>query len=747
MGGCSSKFSAALLLQSRLPNYLKWEIGLSGFRQCSYTGGMKPCRCSVLIALPVVLPLLLAGVPDPAPVAVAPIKIPARIVLERDRLAAQSNWCQRVWVMPFKARVQTNAWAASATQFVEQGLAAWLNAPLAGQPAELAATGRQLCDQGCDEPLVWYLTGLFEYRANDDWRTADPFFKRAEKAATTDRRVPPSLAFWIAVDYARVRARGLYGVADLAQNAATATKAAVGKDYVAGDEIIFVRHQLTGVLTDCTATNYYTRLAATYTGADLPEWARRTLVGMTELRLAWSARGSGWARDVKETGWEGFAKHLDLAHAELTQAWNLRPDRPEAAAELIEVVMGSTGTTNETTRQWFDRAVTAQFDYEPAYVKLLWAYRPRWHGSHELMLEFGKACVATHRYDTVVPTMFFEATYGVESEGVPWRTLYRRSDIAQTYMELSQGLLTEPTRQSEHDLRLSAQALNAWLTGDYRTAAQTLRKVGPQLHPTVVRWLNARNADEATMRGEIAVYAGSGRATFQEAESAYAAGRLTAARADYQKAAGQSPPEAQLMITNRLNWIAFEESLATGNWVKLMPDPRLSEWSRLHGNWSVETNGTLVLKGTDDQATLFYGGRVGPAFEMRGEFEIDAPQNCCRGFGLAFGWNNAHRENWVTCQLTQGGHSPITVWLFDQWDNLKESKPAAAAAAQNKFFLRSRAGRVTFELNGRKIFDELQSKRPAPDMADGQIGFHMSRACRLNTWRIHDLEVRRLASE
>ena len=711
---------------------------------------MKPRCWSVLIALPVLLPLLLAAGPDPATVAVAPIKMPARIVLERDLLSAYSNWCQRVWITPFKARVQTNAWAATATQFVEHGLAAWLNSPHAMPPAELAARGRQLCDQGCGDALVLYLTGLFEYRANDDWRTADPFFKSAEKVATTDRQVPPSLAFWIAVDYARARARGLYGVADLAQNAATATKAAVGKDYVAGDEIIFVRHQLTGVLTDCDATgptNYYTRLAATYTAADLPEWARRTLVGMTELRLAWSARGSGWARDVKAPGWEGFAKHLDAAHAELTQAWNLRPDRPEAAAELIEVVMGSTGTTNETTRQWFDRAVTAQFDYEPAYTKLLWAYRPRWQGTHAMMLDFGKACVATHRYDTVVPTMFFAATYGVESEGVPWRTLYRRPDIAKTYMELSQGLLTEPTRQSEHDLRLSAHALNAWLTGNYRTAAEMLRKVGSQLHPTVLRWLAARNTDEATMRGEIAVYAGAGRTTFQEAELAYAEGRLTAARTDYQKAASQSPHDAQLLITNRLNWIAFEESLAAGKWVKLPTDPKLGEWSRLHGDWSVATNGWLVLKGTDDQATLFYGGRVGPAFEMRGEFEIESPQNCCRSFGLAFGWNNAHRENWLTCQLTQGGHSPITVWLFDQWDNLKESKPAAAAAAQNKFFLRSRAGRVTFELNGRKIFDELQSKRPAPDMADGQIGFHMSRACRLNTWRIHDLEVRRLASE
>src|SRR5204863_6416946 len=54
-------------------------------------------------------------------------------------------------------------------------------------------------------------------------------------------------------------------------------------------------------------------------------------------------------------------------------------------------------------RYWFDRATSAQFDWEDAYTDLIDAWRPRWGGSYELLYAFGLECKKTERYDTDVP--------------------------------------------------------------------------------------------------------------------------------------------------------------------------------------------------------------------------------------------------------------------------------------------------------------------------------------------------------
>lgn len=677
---------------------------------------------------------------------VQPIVVPENPFLAKQSQAVHLEWFRRVWVEPFKSRNQTNVWAATATAFVDKALPAWIGITPAPPPEELAAAGKQLFEQGCRDPLVCFLAGVFEYRTRDDWRAADAFFEAA-LAETKSPTIPRSLGFWIAVEDARVRVRGLHQVQGLGQRAATFAQAALGKEYRAGEEEIFLRHQVNGLLTgtSCVSpTNYFTRLQGVYTKAKLPEWIRRTLVGMTEVELAWGERGSGWASEVKPEGWAGFKAHLLVARDELTAAWKLRPDRPEAAAKMITVAMAGAAAPGETPRLWFDRAVAAQFDYEPAYTALMWSYRPRWGGSHEWMLQFGKACVATRRFDTGVPLHLYDACWAMETEGVRWQTLYRRPDIAKAFLDLSEHLLSEPTRQHERALRLSAHAMNAWMVGEYRLAAQTLRDVGPKLDPKVSGWLRLRNSSETEFRAEVALFSGQGRSPYEEGERLLAQKQLPAARAAYQRAATASPADAQPMLNDRLALIAIEERLATGEWVPLKTEPGLHLWRAMKGNWSAETNGTLILHGTDSAAQLFYDARVGDSFEMRGTFAMIAPQNCCRNFGIGFGWNGAHREDWINCLISQGGRGATQAWVYDNWHHLKESKNCSALAATNKFLVRCEDRRVTFVMNGKKVFDQLQPERLTLDLTDGQVGLVLSRACTLNTWRFHDLELRRI---
>jgi len=84
---------------------------------------------------------------------------------------------------------------------------------------------------------------------------------------------------------------------------------------------------------------------------------------------------------------------------------------------MIKVLMGVGGSDGDLSlRDWFDRAVEAQMDYEPAYNSLLWALTPRWGGSHGKMYQFGLECLATKRFDTCVPEKLIQIVLDIDSE-------------------------------------------------------------------------------------------------------------------------------------------------------------------------------------------------------------------------------------------------------------------------------------------------------------------------------------------
>jgi hypothetical protein len=133
------------------------------------------------------------------------------------------------------------------------------------------------------------------------------------------------------------------------------------------------------------------------------EWLRLLLMGRYHVRRAWEARGAKWARLVTDEGWKGFDVHLNLAQEYLVRAHALDTSRPWAASQMIRVTMGGEAEGDRDERFWFDQAITARFDFRPAYDAMEWALRPRWGGSLRALRSFGLECAASERYETVVP--------------------------------------------------------------------------------------------------------------------------------------------------------------------------------------------------------------------------------------------------------------------------------------------------------------------------------------------------------
>lgn len=672
------------------------------------------------------------------PPKVEPLVVPPTSTVEMDYLRLKAAWCQRVWVSPFVQRSKGQPWAADAAKFVAQALSDD-KTEFAGEKLEaLAAQGGNLVKAGCDDALVLYLAGVCQFKQTEDWRVGYELFDAALKKVEADRTVSRSLASMIAQHFSKAAYAGGHPTDALERKKTAFAFESLQEDCYRGDEIaIFVRRGI-------SSTNP-AQLRAVFAAARVPEWAQHAMLGGTEIALAWKARGDTWADQVTEEGWQGFAEHMNKAREELVKSWELRPDRPEAAADMIAVVMGGYGATGDTERLWFDRTIAAQFDYGPAYSKLLWAYRPRWSGSHDLMIEFGKACLATKRHDTLVPQYFFKACNDIASEMDDCRPLFQRSDIARPLLALSQHIIDDPARAEDRQKQLSYHAVYAWLTGDSLLAARTLERAGPKLHSSTVHALkHYYRSDEPTFRGEVAIASSGAGADFRKAEEAWRAGDLGTAVEAYRAALQKTSPAGKPYIAGRAGVAFVEYQLESGDWVKLTPEPSLAAWTVSDGTWTVEPDGTLVNHGDDHSGAIVHQARIGPDFEMRGEFEIVAKKNCCQKISLVFDWHGEKEFDWTTCRIGQHGPSPFVARIHHAYDDKGEVKFPVKLQAKNRFLFRCQDGRATLELNGATIFKDLKSPDVDPDRPDGRVGFCSRKYCMMNTTYYRNLEVRRL---
>jgi tetratricopeptide (TPR) repeat protein len=130
--------------------------------------------------------------------------------------------------------------------------------------------------------------------------------------------------------------------------------------------------------------------------------------GHQYMLWAWDARGMGYANTVTPQGWRLMAQRLDLAEAALTKAYELDPSNPAAAVEMLAVVMGQ-NKARDVMEQWFQRAITADPDSLAACQAKLLYLEPKWHGSAEEMLAFGRQCLATRNWRGGIANMLIIA--------------------------------------------------------------------------------------------------------------------------------------------------------------------------------------------------------------------------------------------------------------------------------------------------------------------------------------------------
>ena len=100
---------------------------------------------------------------------------------------------------------------------------------------------------------------------------------------------------------------------------------------------------------------------------------------------------------VPEGGFATLEKRLEVARQALEEAWKLEPDDARTAGSLLEIDK-AVGGDRATMELWFERAMKADGDGRDAcWSKLDWL-DPKWHGTPEDMLAFGRRCRDTRNW-------------------------------------------------------------------------------------------------------------------------------------------------------------------------------------------------------------------------------------------------------------------------------------------------------------------------------------------------------------
>jgi hypothetical protein len=120
---------------------------------------------------------------------------------------------------------------------------------------------------------------------------------------------------------------------------------------------------------------------------------------------AWQARGADWAANVKEEGWQDFHGRLEEAKQELEKALKINPSGWAAHAPLIAVAKGL-GLPREFMEDHFKKATKLRPRFNAVYSAKAQYLMPRWHGSVDELLEFGRQCLATGFWDEHIPQLF-----------------------------------------------------------------------------------------------------------------------------------------------------------------------------------------------------------------------------------------------------------------------------------------------------------------------------------------------------
>ncbi|MEA3207627.1 MAG: hypothetical protein QOE70_684 [Chthoniobacter sp.] len=680
------------------------------------------------------------------------------------RAAERRAWLERVVGKSFAERAKGKPWEAEATAFVAAAFERWLPRSIYENDAELAERGRQvLSELKCDDPLVRCLTGRLAARASYDafwhWQGISDqmgLFRgdfleaagRIERTLDDLEKLGTPRGFLAIVaqetgwQWNRVNdaGRGDQLRAYAAQWLGEAL--ADGSYAIPGPEEDLLIEDALGEPGWRNLKERKEEFRAAVEKAPLSEWARIALIA-----------GCDWGQGMREQRSGNDPWDRGPVITKFAQSWKLHPTAPEPAQLGSHLSWYHQSPDGASHQEWFDRVLGAQFDWFAPYSNIITWLRPDWTGSVEEESAFGRACVATKRFDTAVPLYFLDVLKRI-TMSEEWRPICRTPENGAALLELGRGLLAEPSRRGQEPLWKSLAAVWAWIGGKDREAAEALAALpGGALHPMALQELRFFRATPQEMRGELAVRLSPAREEYEQGEAFYRELKLAEARDAYTRAlAGVGGDEmGKTWLRERLALTEFEIGSRKGEWMKVPLDVAL--WDIRAGKWSNSTDGALVLEGEERTAFARFRGRVGLDWEMRGEFGFTVPEGGPRHPELGLAYRCYRVGNFLQASTWQDGDQLAVALRQGIWTpRINAGFPVLPPEVRvplrdiTRYLLKTDAHHVTLDLNGEMVWDNLLNHEYNFARDENRFGFVAREPGARNLITIRSLEIRRLPS-
>jgi hypothetical protein len=305
-------------------------------------------------------------------------------------------------------------WDATAREMIE----AWsvVGSSTRDEEDVMLLGGEKARTLGCDDPLVMYIAGrtiqkwlytpehvaaMFD-RALQNLRKSE--YHPAIKAITLARAAKAKAA--LNNDAARAAAKELL-------DEAVALVPAMAKDNASPTPGQFLMSLMNligegSIAVSGDRATYAMKLLRAFDQNSPDKSMSMALSAAFFVRYGWDARGSGAGSTVSEEAANTMHERMKIAEEACAAGWKADPKNLQPPLLMLQVELAQ-GEGRERMELWFARATKADPDSLEPYTAKMYYLEPKWRGSPEEMLEFGRECAASENWEAGIPLILVDA--------------------------------------------------------------------------------------------------------------------------------------------------------------------------------------------------------------------------------------------------------------------------------------------------------------------------------------------------
>ena len=403
--------------------------------------------------------------------ATAPIEFGTKSITSAEFVEGEAAWVLRTFTPILIAELGERGKEPQVANFVERLLGWWGRAAtgvsdnqsiafqlweksgqyVSRETAEgLASEALKLAPKDADYPVLQFFVAEL-FRMKLDHRDEPARLESLRKLESSN----PAILFIRAL--AKFKAMGQLDASQIDKDAGDILVKSLSADWIHGNDINYIVDILVR-RGRVRSTPHASELSATVRKTKLPEWARNTIAAhhLVESVAPFHPDSPERKRAALE------------ARVLLMRAWNLNPNRPEAAAGMIWV--SAFGPNPEwEARAWFDRAVAVQCDYPGAYQNMFRCFQFTKNGS--ALLAFGLACSKVPRRDVIVHEYLLVSVLGLTKQMQDWRVIVRKREVAERIAGLFNEKVESSTTEAQFNHYSILGVLLNWMAGNFVDAA------------------------------------------------------------------------------------------------------------------------------------------------------------------------------------------------------------------------------------------------------------------------------------